>query len=323
MSGLTSYIIRRLIMVVPMLIGISLLLFILMNMAPGGPEYVIIGDLGRYAPDLVESIRKEFGLDKPILVRYWIWLSNAVRGNFGVSTTAVGGVRVMQLVAERLMPTMQLTGMGLVVSVVAGIPLGVFSAVRRYTLADKIVTFAAFTGICFPTFWLGVMLIVVFSLVLGWLPMSGMGPPGVDTDFLQRLPYLVLPTLTTATVSIGRYMRFARSAILEVMGEDYIRTARAKGLTERVVLYKHALRNAMIPLVTMIGMFLRVLVGGSVLVETVFAWPGIGRLAITAISRRDYATVMAVQMVIAVATLLATIIVDFLYAVVDPRITYG
>jgi peptide/nickel transport system permease protein len=323
MSGLMRFTVRRLLAVIPMLIGISLLLFLLMNMAPGGPEYVVIGDLQRYAPDLVAQIRADFGLDKPIMVRYWLWLLNALKGNFGVSTTTVGGVPVVTLITERFLPTMQLTGLGLLVSIAVGIPLGVFSAVRRYTTADRIITLLAFTGICFPTFWLGVMLIVVFSLLLGWLPSSGMGPPGVDAGFVARLPYMVLPTLTLATVSIGRYMRFTRTAILEVMREDYIRTARAKGLTERVVLYKHALRNAMIPLITIIGMFLRVMVGGSVLVETVFAWPGLGRLAVTAIARRDYATVMAVQLVIASATLLATIFVDILYAVVDPRITYG
>lgn len=229
----------------------------------------------------------------------------------------------MTLVLERLPNTAVLSGTSLLVSVLVGLPLGIYSAVRRYSTADKILTFLAFTGICFPSFWLGVMLIVVFSLWLGLLPMSGMGPVALEVTWVDRLPYLVLPVLTSATMSIGRYMRFTRSAILEVMREDYIRTARSKGLTERVVLYKHALRNAMIPLVTWIGMFLRVLVGGSVLIETVFAWPGLGRLAVTAISRRDYATVMAVQMVIAVATLLATIVVDFLYAVVDPRITYN
>jgi peptide/nickel transport system permease protein len=323
MSGLVKYTIRRLLALVPMLLGISLLLFILMNAAPGGPEYVIIGDLQFYSPDLVEYVRREFGLDKPIMVRYWIWLSNALRGNFGVSTTSVGGVKVLPLITERFLPTVQLTGVSLIVAILLGVPLGVFSAVRRYTALDKIITLVAFTGICLPTFWLGVMLILVFSLVLGWLPPSGMAPAGVESTLGVRLSHLVLPTITMATVQVGRYLRFTRSSILEVLGEDYIRTARAKGLSERVVLYKHALRNAMIPIVTIIGFSLPALIGGSVLVETIFAWPGLGRLAVTAITRRDYAIVMAVQLVIACSTLLANILVDVVYAIIDPRITYA
>jgi peptide/nickel transport system permease protein len=323
MSSLLKYAVRRMLAVIPMLLGVSLLLFVLMNLSPGGPEYVIIGDLQRYNPDLIALIREEFGLDKPLLVRYWIWLTNAMRGNFGVSTTSVGGVRVVDLIVERFGPTIQLTGASLFVSVALGIPLGIVSAVKRYSSLDKVITLVALTGICFPTFWLGVMLILVFSLVLGWLPSSGMAPPGVDAGFALRLSHAVLPVVTMATVQIGRFLRFTRSSILEVMREDYIRTARAKGLSERVVLYRHALRNAMIPIITIIGFSLPALIGGSVLVETVFAWPGLGRLAMTAISRRDYATVMAVQIVIASSTLLANVLVDVIYAVVDPRITYG
>ncbi len=323
MSGLARYTIRRLLALAPMLLGISLLLFLLMNAAPGGPEYVIIGDLGFYSPDLVEHVRQEFGLDKPVMVRYWIWLSNALRGNFGVSTTSVGGVRVLPLITERFLPTVQLTSVSLIVAILLGVPLGIFSAVRRYTALDKIITLVAFTGICIPTFWLGVMLILVFSLVLGWLPPSGMAPAGVESTLAVRLSHLILPTITMATVQVGRYLRFTRSSILEVLREDYIRTARAKGLSERVVLYKHALRNAMIPIVTIIGFSLPALIGGSVLVETIFAWPGLGRLAVTAITRRDYSIVMAVQLVIACSTLLANILVDVVYAIIDPRITYS
>lgn len=320
---MAKYTIRRVLALAPMLLGISLLLFILMNAAPGGPEYVIIGDLGFYSPDLVEQIRQEFGLDKPVLVRYWIWLGNALRGNFGVSTTSVGGVKVLPLITERFLPTVQLTSVSLIAAILLGVPLGIFSAVRRYTALDKVITLVAFTGICIPTFWLGVMLILVFSLVLGWLPPSGMAPAGVESTLAVRLSHLVLPTITMATVQVGRYMRFTRSSILEVLREDYIRTARAKGLSERVVLYKHALRNAMIPIVTIIGFSLPALIGGSVLVETIFAWPGLGRLAVTAITRRDYAIVMAVQLVIACSTLLANILVDVVYAIIDPRITYA
>ncbi len=323
MSGLSKYVLGRLLAMVPMLIGISLLLFILMNMAPGGPEYVIVGDLERYSPRLVEQIRAEFGLDKPIHVRYGIWLGNALRGNFGVSTTTVGGVPVMELISERFLATIQLTGFSLLLSVIVAIPLGILSAVKRYSTMDKVITFTAFTGICFPTFWLGVMLILLFSVTLGWLPASGIAPHGMRGVLGARLMHSILPVFTLSAVQMGRYLRFTRSSILEVMREDYIRTARAKGLADRAVLFKHALRNAMIQIVTVIGLSLPALVGGSVLVETVFAWPGLGRLAVQAISRRDYMTVMGVQLVIATATLLANIVVDLVYALIDPRISYS
>lgn len=323
MSGLTRYMIARIIAIVPMLIAISMLLFVLMNLAPGGPEMVILGDLERYSPSLVEHVREKFALDQPLHVRYWMWLSNAARGDFGVSTTGAGGVEVMTLITERFGATIQLTGFALFLSVLIGIPLGIVSAVKPYSTTDKVATVGAFVGICFPTFWLGVMLILLFSVGLGWLPTSGIAPPGMRSMFGPRFMHAVLPTFTLAAVQIGRYMRFTRSSIIEVMGEDYIRTARAKGVSEKSVLLKHALRNSMISLITVVGLSLPFLVSGSLMVEMVFAWPGLGRLAIMSINRRDYAVIMGIQLVIAFAVLLANILVDLLYAALDPRISYN
>ncbi len=320
---MTNYIVRRLLAIIPMLIGISILLFVLMNMAPGGPEMVIIGDLERYSPSLVAHIREQFALDQPIHIRYLRWLGNAARGDFGVSTTQAGGVPVMQMIGNRFGATLQLTGGALLLAVIVGVPLGIISAVHRYKLVDQVATVTAFVGICFPGFWLGIMLILLFSVTLGWTPISGLAPSGMRDVLSARLHYAILPTITLAAVQVGRYTRFTRSSILEVLQTDYIRTARAKGLSERVVLFKHALRNGLISVVTIIGLSLPFLVSGSVMIEMVFAWPGLGRLAVMSIQRRDYAVVMGIQMVIAVAVLMANLIVDLVYAMIDPRISYS
>jgi len=319
----SSYIIRRFLTIIPMLIAISALLFLLMNMAPGGPEQVMIGDMERYSPRMVEHIREQFALDQPIHIRFAMWLWNAVRGDFGVSTTQAGGVKVFDMIRARLPATLQLNGTALLLSVLVGVPLGIVTAVYRYSLLDKFATVFAFLGICFPTFWLGVMLMLLFGIVLGWLPVSGIAPPGMRGAFWPSVHHAILPSFTLAFVGMGRYTRYTRSSILEVLRHDYIRTARAKGLSERVVLFRHALRNSLISVVTVIGLSLPALVGGSIMVEMVFAWPGMGRLAVMSIQRRDYAVVMGVQLVIATAVLVANLLVDVVYAWIDPRITYS
>jgi len=322
LGGLRSYITRRLLAIIPMLLGVSVLLFTLMQLAPGGPEMVMIGDLQMFSPQLVQQVREKFALDKPIYVRYFRWLGNALQGDFGVSTTGAGGIPSIQLVTERLGATIQLTGGALLLAVVVSIPLGVLSAARRYQLIDQIITVISFIWICMPSFWLGVISILVFAVYLGWLPASGIAPPGMRGDLVLRLEHAILPVITLAAVQMGRYMRYMRSSFIEVLREDYIRTARAKGLAERIVLYKHALRNSLISVITVIGLSLRGLVGGSVMTETVFAWPGIGRLAFMSIKRRDYNTVMVVTLVVALVVLLANLAVDLVYALVDPRIRY-
>ena len=320
---MTAFVVRRILQIPPMLLMISLLLFLLMNAAPGGPEEIIIGDLERYSPAIADHIREQFALDQPIHMRFLSWLGNAVRGDLGVSTTQAGGVPVAELIYERLGATLQLTLAAFILSAVVAIPLGVLSAIRRYSLLDQVSTVTAFVGICFPSFWLGIMLMLIFGIFLDLLPLSGIAGAGLRGDILSRLHHAILPTFTLAFVRIGRILRYTRSSMLEVIQEDYIRTARAKGLSERVVHYKHALRNALISVVTILGLGIPGLFGGSVMIEMVFAWPGMGRLAVSSIQRRDYMVVMGVQLLITLVVLVANFLVDVLYAFIDPRISYS
>lgn len=314
------YVLRRLLSLVPMLLGVSIILFGVIQIAPGGPEMFYIGE---EIPDplQVEAIRRNLGLDAPVHIQYFRWLSSISRGNLGISFISYRPV--IEHITERLAATVLLTTSGLLFAVIAGIPLGVLSAVLRYSLIDKIVTFVAFIGISFPAFWLGIMLVLVFSVFLGWLPVSGMSSYGREADILDRLRYLVLPMITLGTVQMATFMRYTRSSILDVLNEDYVRTARAKGLAEKVVLFRHALRNSLIPIVTILGLRLRDIVAGAALTETVFAWPGIGRMAVEAVFARDYPLIMGINIIIAVLVILGNLLVDVTYAWIDPRITYG
>lgn len=314
-----AYLIRRVLAIPPMLLGISIVLFLAINLAPGGPETFFIAEDMNI--ELAQQLRETLGLTQPLHVRYLRWLSRVVVGDLGYSLSG-GGIPVVQLVGERLGATLLLTSVSLGLAVTVAIVLGVVSAVRQYSLLDKVVTAAAYFGMSFPTFWLGIMLILIFSVSLGWLPVSGMSEYGLEGNVLSRLAHLVLPVIALSAVDVGGFVRFVRASMLEVLGMDYVRTARAKGLRERAVIYGHALRNALIPTVTVIGMAARSLVAGAVFVETIFAWPGLGRLAVLAVYRRDYPVVMGVNIVIALFVVVASLIVDFLYLFLDPRITY-
>ncbi len=313
------YVIRRLLAVPPMLVGISAVLFLAINLAPGGPEtFFIAEDMN---VELAAQLRETLGLNQPLHVRYLRWLSRVAVGDFGHSLSG-GGVPVAQLVQERLWATLLLTSVSLVLAVVVAIVLGVVSAVRQYSLLDKIITAFAYFGMSFPTFWLGIMLILLFSVTLGWLPGSGMSEYGLEADLPSRLAHLVLPVIALSAVDLGAFARFVRASMLDVLRMDYVRTARAKGLREQSVIYGHALRNALIPTVTVIGLAARSLVAGAVFVETIFAWPGLGRLAVLSVYRRDYPVVMGVNITIALFVVVANVLVDLLYTVMDPRITY-
>jgi peptide/nickel transport system permease protein len=302
-----------------MLLGISLVLFLAINLAPGGPETFFIGE--HMNVEIAAQMREALGLNQPLHVRYWKWLSRVAVGDFGYSLSG-GGVPVLDLIGERLGATLLLTGASLAVAIAAAVVLGVTSAVRQYSMLDKGVTLFAYFGMSFPTFWLGIMLILVFSVALGWLPGSGMSEYGLEGDLWSRLAHLVLPVVALSAVDLGGFARFVRASMLEVLRMDYVRTARAKGLRERVVTYRHALRNALIPTVTVVGMAARNLVAGAVFVETIFAWPGLGRLAVLSVYRRDYPVVMGVNIAVALFVVIANIAVDLLYTVLDPRITY-
>ena len=301
-----------------MLVGVSIILFAIMRVAPGGPEAVLIG--GEFSPEAAARIRQRLGLDRPLVLQYTTWATAAARGDLGRSFKT--GDPVAALIAERVGPTLQLTGGALLFAVVVAIPLGVLAAVRRGTAWDTLGSAVSLFGVSFPSFWLGVMLILLFSEALPLLPPSGLAEYGREHDLLSRVRHAILPTLTLGLIQMAAVMRFTRSSLLEALRQDYVRTARAKGLADGRVVWRHALRNALIPVVTVIGLSLPTLVGGAVLTETVFAWPGLGRLAVGAVFERDYPVIMGVNLIVAVGVIAANLVTDIAYCLIDPRISY-
>ena len=317
--GLRTYILKRVGFAVLMLVGVSIILFTIMRLAPGGPEAVLIG--GEFSQEAAAQIRQRLGLDRPIALQYLGWAGAAVRGDLGRSFKT--GDPVAALILDRLGPTLQLTAGALTLALVVAVPLGVLAAVRRGTIWDTLGSAVALFGVSFPSFWLGIMLILLFSEVLHLLPPSGLSEYGREAELSARVRHAILPTLTLGLIQMASFMRFTRSSLLEVLRQDYVRTARAKGLGGARVVWRHALRNALIPVVTVVGLSLPTLVGGAVLTETVFAWPGIGRLAVGAVFERDYPVIMGNLVIVAVLTLVANLVADLAYGVVDPRIRVG
>lgn len=302
------YVIKRLLSILPVLVGISLIVFLLLRALPGDPAQVIAGELA--SRESVEAIRTQLGLDKPLYVQYAIFVSNLARFNLGKSART--GQPVISEIWSRLPNTVLLAVISTALACLLGIPAGILSAVRHYSLSDYVVMVFALFGISMPVFWLGLMFIIVFSVKLHLLPAGGIG----------TLSHLILPSFTLAFFSTAFIARMTRSSMMEVMGQDFITTARSKGLLEKVVVFKHALRNAFIPIITVIGLQFGSLLGGAVLTETVFAWPGIGRLIVDSILARDYPVVQGVVLVFAFLYILVNLIVDILYAYIDPRIHY-
>jgi peptide/nickel transport system permease protein len=312
---MSRYIVRRVIYSLIGVLLVSSLVFALIQLAPGGPT-ILLGE------ELSETDRQELmrsmGLDKPMHVRYWRWLVALFHGDLGFSFTA--GESVLAVIMRRLPNTVLLAGVSLAVSCLIAIPVGIIAATRRYSIMDYIVTFFSFLGISMPGVWLALMLITLFAVKWGLLPSAGMASIGVSSAFYDRLLHLILPTLTLSTGLVGEIARYARSAMLNVMSEDYVRTARAKGLAERIVMYRHALRNAMIPVITVIGGIVSSLMGGAAITETIFAWPGMGRLVVEAAQSRDYPVVVGVVVVISILTIGINLIVDITYGWLDPRV---
>jgi len=317
-SGLRGYILRRVAFAVVMLVGVTMILFTLMRLAPGGPEAVLVG--GEFSPDAAAQVRQRLGLDRPLTTQYLAWVSAAARGDLGRSFKT--GELVATLIGERLGPTLSLTGGALVFALVVAIPLGVLGAVKRNSIWDTLASAVALFGVSFPSFWLGIMLILLFSEVLHLLPPSGLSEYGREGDVAARMRHAVLPTLTLGLIQMAAFMRFMRGSLLEVLRQDYVRTAHAKGVSAGRVVWRHALRNALIPVVTVIGLSLPTLVGGAVLTETVFAWPGVGRLAVGAVFERDYPIIMGVNLLIAAVVITANLLTDLAYGLLDPQITY-
>ncbi len=290
------------------MLGVSLIVFGIMKLVPGDVAQVLVGTEGT-AED-VENIRHALGLDQPVYVQYGLFLAHLVQGDLGRS--AVTRRPISEEIASRVEPTAELALAALVVAVVVGLTSGIVSATRRYSVWDNLVTLLALVGVSMPIFWLGLMLMLLFSVALRWLPSSGAGTPA----------QLVLPAIALGLASSAIIARQTRSGLLEVLGQDYVRTARAKGLLERVVVLRHALKNAMIPTLTVVGLQVGYLLGGAVLTETVFARPGLGRLLVDAIASRDIAVVQATIMLLSAVFLVVNLVVDVLYVQLDPRIRY-
>ncbi len=322
-----KFIIKRILLAIPLLIGIATIIFFVIHIAPGDPMEMLTNQLQRHTldPQIIEAYRIKYGLDQPIYIQYIKWLQNCLSGDLGESFRYHRPVTT--LIAERIPFTLQLTILALLFDAVFGILLGILSAVKQYTITDKIVSVGSLVIYSIPGFWLALMLVLIFSVNLGWLPTSQTRSLDYDLlsgfdQFKDKLLHLILPVFVLGIASAASTARFLRSRLLEVLSEEFILAARARGLKERTVIFSHALKNALIPIITIYGMSLPFLLGGSVLIESVFSWPGMGSLAIEAVRNRDYPLILATTMMGAVLVVLGNLLADITYAIVDPRVKY-
>ena len=303
-----TVIIRRLISMVPIILGVTIVVFSILHIAPGCPTTIMLGD--HATPEAIEELRNRFGLDDPIPVQYFRWLSEVVRGDFGRSIHT--RQLVSEMVLQRLPATVELSLTAMILAILIAIPVGIISATKQFSIFDHTGMLGALFGVSMPVFWQGLMMMLIFAFFLGWVPISGRG----------TISHLILPAITLGTSQAALLARLTRSSMLEVIKQDYITTARSKGLVEKIVLIKHALKNALIPVVTILAIQLPVLFGGAVITETVFAWPGMGRLIVTSIFVRDFPVVQAAVLIIAVIVILCNLFADILYTYLDPRVKY-
>ncbi len=330
------YIAKRLLMLIPVLLGASVLAFALIHLAPGDPARTMAGE--HASPQTIEAIREKYGLDKPLPVQYWIWLKQALRGDMGRSISS--NEYVTREILDRFPNTVELTICAMLLAVLVGSIAGIISASKQYSALDYTTMGIALFGVSMPVFWLGIMLMMIFGVFLRWLPISGridvLIPFTRITGFyildsiitlnfralISTIRYLILPSIALATIPMATVARVTRSSMLEVLRQDFIRTERAKGLSERLVIYRHAVRNAMIPVITVIGLNFGLLLAGALLTETVFSWPGIGKYVVKAVTMRDYPVVQGCVMFFAFIFVIVNLIADILYVLIDPRIKY-
>jgi len=321
---MTSYALRRLIGIVPLLLGVTVLLFGLIHLAPGGPEGALLQSGRAVDPAALEAYRDRLGMNEPAPIRYVRWLGAAMTGDLGVSFST--GRSVVQMIGEGLPATLQLVGAAFLLAAILAVILGVASAVRPFTWVDRLAAGVGFAGLAMPVFWSALLAQLLFGVWLGWLPLSGMrdvaAGPGTGS-LAGRLPYLVLPAGVLAFRFLAGWSRYLRSSLMNELRQDYIRTAHAKGLSGWQVVRHHALRNALLPLVSVVALDLAALVGGAVITETVFAWPGLGRMFVTAMFTRDYPVLMGLLLLGSSAVVLANLVADILYGRLDPRIRDG
>ena len=314
-----AYAARRLLQMIPLLFGISLVLFAVIQAAPGGPEGALL-ESGRFIdPAVIEAYRERLGLDQPLHIQYLRWLSAAVSGDLGLSFSTTRPVA--EMIVERLPATLELMGAAFVFAAIVAIALGIVSAVRQYSWFDHLGTGLSFVGIAMPVFWFALILQLVFGVFLGWLPIAGRGTVGASS-LGDHLLHLILPTMVLSFNYIAGWSRYLRSSLLTVLRADYVRTARAKGLPESQVIGVHALRNALIPLLSIMALNLSSLFSGAVITETVFAWPGIGRMFVQAMFARDYPLLMGILMLGSLMVIVFNLVADLLYGILDPRIRY-
>ena len=313
-----SYLARRLVLLLPVLAGVSIIIFMVLHLSPGDPAEIMLGS--QATKEDLARLHADLGLDEPLHVQYVRWLGHVARGDLGRSLWMKRPV--LGEVLTRLRATLLLTASALLVSTTVGIALGVAAAMRPHSMLDRVSAVASLFGASMPSFWLGIVLMVIFALWLGWLPASGMYAPHSGGDLRDLLSHLVLPAVTLAAASVTIVARLTRSAMLESLEQDYVRTARAKGVTERAVVLRHGLGNALVPIVTVVGVQAGYLLGGAVLTETVFAWPGVGTLMVQGILARDFPLVQGCVLVVALSFVLVNLAVDLLYAWLDPRIRY-
>jgi len=315
----TTYILRRLAAMVPLLLGITVVVFGVIQAAPGGPEGALLG-AGRFVdPAVLEAYRARLGVDRPVPVQYVRWLAVAVQGDLGVSFST--GRPVAEMIAERLPATLLLMGSSFLLAAVLAFAVGILSAVRQYSAWDHLATGLSFLGIAMPVFWLALILQLAFGVWLGWLPVAGMQTVGVSSP-ADRLAHLVLPACVLSFRYVAGWSRYLRSSLLEALRADYVRTARAKGLGERAVVLGHALRNALGPVVSVMALNLAGLFSGAVITETVFAWPGIGRMFVQAMFSRDYPVLMGILLLGSVMVVVFNLVADVVYGLLDPRVRY-
>ncbi|RIK41247.1 MAG: peptide permease [Chloroflexi bacterium] len=317
-----TYILRRLAISVPILLGLTLVTFVFTELMPGDfvdalvPPTAIVA----YTPEQLEAMRENYGLNKPAYERYFIWLRELARGNLGHSL--VSGAPVRDEILARLPATLQLTATSLLFGIIVGVSLGIIAAVKQYSWLDQLLTVLGFFWISTPGFVFAIGGIYLFSLKFPLFPTSGIVNYGESTTLLTRVHHMILPATVLGLGSVASFMRYTRSSMLDVIRQDYIMVARAKGLGENVILLTHALRNALIPVITIIGLDIPYLIGGTVIIEFIFAWPGMGTYSLGAINARDYPVIMGVNFVVALVVLLSNLVTDILYAFVDPRIGY-
>lgn len=330
-------VLERVLAVIPIMFGVAIVVFLFMRLTPGDPVDIMMGEAGYVSEGEIENLRREFNLDKPLHEQLYLFLAGALQGDLGNSY--VKRAPVIELIAERLPATIELALGALIFSLVVAVPIGITSAVRQYSVLDRVSMAGAFLGISMPAFWLGILLMLIFSVRLQWLPVAGRIDYVVELQsvtglhvldslltgngeaLISSLRHLVLPSISLGAAMAATVARILRSSMLEVLRQDYVMLARAKGLAEFLVVVKHALRNALIPTVTVVGLQVGVLLGGNMIVETVFGWPGLGRLVVQAIFSRDFPLVQGAVMVYAFIFVMANLIVDVLYTYLNPKIT--